>query len=434
MHATASSDAPRPAGRGAGSRFQALSALRHRDYRYYWLGMLSAVMGLQILWVGQAWLIYDMTRSPLYLGLIGLAQAVPTILLTMLGGVVADRVDRRRLLLVTQSLNAIIVLWLAILLALGWIEVWHLLSAAFLAGAIGAFDQPARIAFAPQLIPREELMNAIALQQMIWQGTRIVGPAVGGVLVSTIGIQSCFFITAAAVGGMVLCIAMVRAKHVPTPRAEGKHMGHDFMEGIEFIKGQSVVAALIGLTFINSLFGMSHQVLLPIFAREVYEVGSDGYGLLMGVAGVGALFSSMLIASMGNYRHKGAMLLLGAVAFGVSLVIFALSHSFALSLAIMLVSGFVNSLYMTTASASVQMIVPNELRGRVMGVYSLTWSLLPLGGMVMGGLAALSDAPTAVALGGALLAGVALLVGAAVPQVRGLGRITTTGTPVAIRA
>jgi len=422
MHATASSDAPR-------SRFQAFSALRHRDYRYYWFGMLSAVMGLQILWVGQAWLVYDMTRSPLYLGLVGFAQAVPTILLTMFGGVIADRVDRRRLLLLTQSLNAIIVLWLAILLALGWIEVWHLLLAAFLAGAIGAFDQPARMAFTPQLIPREELVNAIALQQMIWQGTRIIGPAIGGVLISTIGIQSCFFITAAAVGGMVLCIAMVRAKHIPAERAEGKHMGHDFMEGIAFIRGQSVVAALIGLTFFNSLFGMSHQVLLPIFAREVYEVGSDGYGLLMGIAGVGAFFSSMLIASMGNYRHKGAMLLLGAVAFGVSLVVFALSHSFMLSLVIMLVSGFVNSLYMTTASASVQMIVPNDLRGRVMGVYSLTWSLLPLGGMVMGGMAALTDAPTAVALGGAVVAGMALLVGFGVREVRTLGARIETRDP-----
>lgn len=427
MHATASSDAPR-------SRFQAFSALRHRDYRYYWFGMLSAVMGLQILWVGQAWLVYDMTRSPLYLGLVGFAQAVPTILLTMLGGVVADRVDRRRLLLLTQSLNALIVLWLAVLLALGWIEVWHLLCAAFLSGAIGAFDQPARIAFAPQLIPREELMNAIALQQMIWQGTRIIGPAMGGVLISTIGIESCFFITAAAVGGMVFCIALVRAEHRPPERAEGKHMGHDFMEGLAFIKGHSVVGALIGLTFFNSLFGMSHQVLLPIFAREVYDVGSDGYGALMGIAGVGAFFSSILIASMGNYRHKGAMLLLGAISFGVSLVVFAFSQSFVLSLAVMLVSGFVNSLYMTTASASVQLIVPNELRGRVMGVYSLTWSLLPLGGMVMGGLAALTDAPTAVALGGALVAAAALLISGVVPQVRGLGREAAVAAPVPVRA
>jgi MFS family permease len=414
---TTATSSQAPARRGP---FQAFSALRNRDYRFYWFGLLSAVMGLQILWVGQAWLVYDMTHSPLYLGLVGFSQAVPTILLNMVGGVVADRVDRRRLLIFTQSCNALTVLVLAVLVATGLIEVWHLIVAAFLTGAIGAFDQPARIAFAPQLVPKEELVNAVAMQNMIWQGTRIIGPAIGGILISLVGIQACFFVTSVAVGGMVVLIASIRRPHVRREQQPGKHMGHDLLEGLAFIRSNGVVAAIIGMTFVNSLFGLSHEVLFPVFARDIFDVGSEAYGLLFGVSGAGAFLGSIAVASLSHYAWKGKLLLPGAIAFGLSLVAFSLSPFFLVALAIQFVAGFVNSFYMTTGSASVQLIVPNELRGRVMGVYSLTWSMLPLGGMVMGSLAAATSAPSAVAVGGFIVAGMAIAAGMAVPQLRNI--------------
>ena len=401
-------------------RFQALSALRHRNYRLYWFGLLSAVMGLQILWVGQAWLVYDLTHSPLFLGLVGFSQALPAILLNMVGGVVADRLDRRKLLIVTQSVNSLIVLVLAVLVAIHQIEVWHLITAAVAAGAVGAFDQPSRMAFAPQLIPPEDLLNAIAMQQMIWQGSRVIGPAIGGLLIALVGVEACFFLTAAAVGGMVLCIAAIKLEQRTGSQPRGRHLGHDLAEGVAFIKASPVVTGLIGMTFFNSIFGLSHEVLLPIFARDVYQVGSEGYGSLIGISGIGAVVATVVIAMLGNYPHKGRLLLPGAVGFGLSLIAFALSPSFLLSMGIMFVAGLLNSFYMTTASASVQMIVPNQLRGRVMGVYGLTWSMLPLGGMVMGSLASLWSAPAAVVVGGMMVAGMALVLAATLPALRSL--------------
>ncbi len=198
-------------------------------------------------------------------------------------------------------------------------------------------------------------------------------------------------------------------------------MGHDLLEGLAFIRGNSVIGAIIGMTFVNSLFALPHEVLFPVFARDIFDVGSEAYGLLFGVSGAGAFLGSIAVASLSHYAWKGRLLLPGAVAFGLSLIAFSLSPFFLVALAIQFVAGFVNSLYMTTGSASVQLIVPNELRGRVMGVYSLTWSMLPLGGMVMGGLAAATSAPSAVAFGGFVVAGMAIAAGMAVPQLRNIG-------------
>lgn len=427
---------PSPIGVQERSPFRVFSALRHRNYRYYWLGMVGAITGFQVLMVAQAWLVYEITRSPAYLGLVGLSQAIPAILLTMFGGVVADRVNRRTLLLYTQSSNAVIVFVLAILTATGQIHSgtwWYLIVAALLAGALAAFDQPARMALIPQLVDRGDLMNAIALQSMVWQGSRIVGPALGGVLIGflgsllgseTLGIAACFFVTAVAMGGMVL--AIVKMQLVTGAPAPGQsHLAQNLAEGITFITRNPVFTSLIGLTFFNSAFGMSYFILLPVFAREILDVGSQGFGVLMGISGVGALAGSTTVAFLGDFRHKGRLLLGGSMAFGFTLILFSFSQVFVLSLAILFVSGIVNSFYMTTVNTSLQALVPDELRGRVMGVYSLTWSLIPLGGMVAGGIASLVGdpavgAPVAVALGGGLVSLMAVAVALKSPQVRNL--------------
>ena len=408
----------------AGGRFKVFTALRHRNYRYYWFGMVAAIMGIQVLMVAQAWLVYDLTRSPAYLGLVGFSQALPAVLLTMIGGAVADRVDRRKLLLFTQSSSSVIVLALAILTSTGQIQVWHVIVAAVLAGAIMAFDQPARMALLPQLIEREDLMNAVALQSMVWQGTRIIGPAIGGLLIGVFGgglegVAACFYLTAACTGLMVAAIVKMRVLY-KTPETAEKHLGRNMIEGVTFIVRNPVFGSLIGLTFFNSIFGMSYVILLPVFAREVLHVESSGYGLLMGISGVGALVGTTFVASLGDYRYKGRLLLAGAVSFGVALVFFSFSTLFLLSLGVLFVSGVVNSLYMTTVNTSLQALVPDQLRGRVMGIYALTWGLLPMGGMIGGAIASVTSAPFAVAVGGALVVATALGMAVRIPQIRNL--------------
>jgi len=421
MQATQTAGAVTPR---AGGRFKVFTALRHRNYRYYWFGMVAAILGLQVLMVAQAWLVYDLTRSPAYLGLVGFSQALPTVLLTMIGGAVADRVDRRKLLLFTQSSNSLIVLALAILTSTGQIQVWHVIAAALLAGVILAFDQPARMALVPQLIERADLMNAVALQSMVWQGTRIVGPAIGGLLISRFGggregVAACFYLAAAFTGIMVAALVKLRVLY-ETPETAEKHLGRNMVEGVAFIAKNRVFASLIGLTFFDSIFGLSYVILLPVFAREVLHVESLGYGFLMGISGVGALVGTTFVASLGDYRYKGRLLLVGAVCFGVTLVLFSFSRIFVLSLGVLFVSGVANSLYMTTVNTSLQALVPDQLRGRVMGIYSLTWGLLPMGGMVGGTIATVTSAPFAVAVGGTLVVAMALGVAVKIPQIRNL--------------
>jgi MFS family permease len=398
-------------GRG---RLRTFSALRHRNFRLYWFGMLAAIIGWQIQMVAQAWLVYQMTNSTALLGLVGLAQAVPTILLTLFGGVVADRVDRRRLLIFTQVLTGLLVFTLATLVVTDLVRLWHIFAIALLIGAVWAFDQPARMALVPHLVEREDLMNAVAMGAMIWQSSRIVGPAIAGVIIALIGIAPCFYLTTA---GMLLMVLALKAVRVPplASTASKDNALKNLTEGVGYIVKNPIFSTLIGLTFFNSLFGMSYVLMLPVFARDVLVVGSEGYGALMGISGVGALLGTMTLASLGNVQRKGLLMLSGAVGFGSLIVLFSFSRFFPLSMALLFTMGAVSSIYMTTVNTVLQSLVPDALRGRVMGIYGLTWSLMPIGGALAGAFAATFaepavGAPVAVGIGGALVALMAVSV------------------------
>lgn len=413
---------PRRAGFSA--RLRTFSALRHRNYRLYWFGMLVAIIGLQVQMVAQAWLVYDLTGSTALLGMTGLMQAIPTLALTLFGGVLADRVDRRRLIMVTQAGSGLLLLLLATLTATGMVQVWQIFAIAFLTGAISAFDQPARMALVPHLVKREDLMNAIAMGSMVWQSSRIVGPSLAGLLIGLFGVAACFYLTTAGMFVMVLALFAVRVPRVEPPERRPE-MLRDLREGVGFVVRDPIFSTLLGLTFFNSLFGMSYATMMAVFARDVLDAGSQGYGFLLGVSGVGALLGATTLASLGNVRRKGPLLLGGAFAFGLLIVLFSLSRVYAVSLGLLFAMGAVNALYMTTVNTQLQALVPDALRGRVMSIYSLTWSLMPLGGFLSGALAArFADpavgAPVAVGLGGVLVALMALFVALSVPRVRRL--------------
>jgi MFS family permease len=405
-------------------RLQVFTALKHDGFRRFWLGMVASVMGFQIMMVAQGWLVYELTDSKLFLGYLGLASGVPAIVLSLIGGVVADKVDQRRLLMLTQSISSLVMLTLATLVLLDMVQVWHLMVTAFLIGSVQAFDGPTRQAIFPHLIKREDMMNAVALNSMVWQGTRVLGPALGGIIIGTrLGIAPGFYAPFAGFLIMALMISTLRLP--PIKRAEGTSVAQDMAEGIKFVHTNRIFTFLIGMSFFNSMFGMSYIFLFPVFAKDIFETGASGLGFLSAATGIGGLLGTFTTASLGNFQRKGWLLLGGAVFFGVFLILFAITSSIfaSLPLAMFLIflAGACTSIYMISILTTLQSLVPNELRGRVMGIYGMTFSVLPLGAMQAGGVAEFTSAPFAVALGGAAI--IVLAVGMALTnrQVRDLG-------------
>ena len=372
--------------------------------------------------VGQGWLIYEITGNPWSLGLVGAANAIPAIFLNLFGGVFADRLDKRRLIIFTQLTTGSLIFLLATLTLVGAVESWHVLVVALLAGGVEAFDNPARQALYPHLIDRKVMMSAVAMNSVIWQGTRIVAPGIAGVLIDLINTESALYIS--GMGFVLLAVVMARLKVPPIPRGARGNPVHDIKEGLKFIKVNSIFAFLIGMTFFNSFFGMAYVMLMPIFAVDILEVGAKGQGLLLGMSGAGALVNTLYIGAKGNVPNRGLAIIGGAVLFGLAVAAFALTAeyvgSLSLAMGIMFVMGICNSVYMISIQSSLQILVPDRMRGRVMGFYGMTWSIMPLGGLQASALTSLFTAPIAIAAGGLAVAFFALGPAMVNPRVRNL--------------
>jgi MFS family permease len=397
----------------------ALSALRHRNYRLYWFGQLSSVLAQNMEGVAQGWLVLELTDSPLLLGLTGLTFATPTIALTLLGGVIADRADRRSIMILSQSASALNFFLLATLVLFGWIALWHVMALAFVSGCVRAFDRPSRMALLPQMVPKEDIANAVAVGGTIWQLNRLVGPALAGMLIYLIGIGPTYYFCFGA-SLIAVCLWLgIRLTAQSTASSSGGVLQH-MAEGLNFIRKNEIYFMFIAMIFFNSAFGMSYLILMPVFARNVLDVGSQGFGFLQSFGGAGALVGVLAVAWFSHSRGKGLQALTGAMAFGILLISFALSKSYALSLGLALALGITSQFYMTTISTVLQVNLPNELRGRVMGIYGLAWELMPVGGMIAGAIAEFAGAPIAVGFGGFMVAAMALLVTIFYPSIRRL--------------
>ncbi len=404
---------------GSQRLLQALSALRHRNYRLYWLGQLSSVLAQNMEGVAQGWLVLELTNSPLLLGLTGLAFAAPTIALTLLGGVIADRADRRRIMILSQSVSATTFFLLATLIVVGWIALWHVIVVAIISGCVRAFDRPSRMALLPQMVPKDDIANAVAVGGTIWQLNRLVGPALAGIMIYLVGIGATFYFCFVA-SLVAVCLWLgIRLTTQPTAPAAGSVL-HHMAEGLNFIRTNEIYFIFIAIIFFNSAFGMSYLILMPVFARNVLDVGSQGFGFLQSFGGAGALAGVLAVAWFSHARGKGQQSLLGAFVFGVLLISFAFSKSYPLSLILAFALGVASQFYMTTISTVLQVNLPNELRGRVMGIYGLAWELMPIGGMIAGAIAEFAGAPIAVGFGGFMVAMMALFVAIFYPSVRRL--------------
>ena len=394
---------------------RALVALQHRDFRLFYGALVVASLGQQVQATANLWQIYEMTDSPLHLGLLGLTRGVPIIALSLMGGIVADRTDRRRLIMVTQALMAVISVVLGVLTATGAIAVWHLYAATLLTAALNAVNAPARSALVPNLVPREHLLNALALNSTIWQTANIVGPALAGASIAGLGLAPSYALNGSAyiisLGALALmCVGQVAAR---APQSALKSL----LEGLAFVRYRSIILTLLAMDCAATFFG-TYRVLMPVFARDL-GVGVEGLGLLLAAPAAGGLLGATIIMSLGDLRYKGLIVAGGILAYCVALVALALSPWFLLSLLVAGALRLFDSLQATPRSAVIQQITPDDLRGRVSSFQTmLTNGVPPLGQTQIGAVASIAGAPLALIAGAVACAALVLGILARHPDLR----------------
>lgn len=393
------------------------SALKSREFRNYWFGMLGSVSGYQMLVMfSMGWLIrIELTDDTRYLGYLSTAIAVPQVVFNLPGGVFADKLNPKRLLWYTQFSSAIIVAGLGLLTALEVVEAWHVLVAGFLIGAVQAFDNPTRMSIFPHLVERKAIPSAVALTGSIWTGSRIFAPLAAGFIIGQADISLSIFIS--ALGFFTLAVVSRGLNFTLPERAHGKVL-EEMLMGFVFIKKTPIFLSLIGMTYFTGMFGMSYVFLMPVFAEEVFDVGAEKIVLLMGAAGLGALIGIIVMANLGKARRKGWVLIGGATLFGVFLSIFGVTSNAEMywaSMAVLFFSDLFASVFLMSVMTTLHTLVPDQFRGRVMGIYGITWALVSLGGLQVSFIAHYGSAPLAVAINGGLVVafslGVALFNG-----------------------
>jgi MFS family permease len=399
---------------------QTFAALQHRNYNLWFRGQLVSLMGTWMQQTAQGYLVYELTHSPVYLGYVGFAAGVPAWLFTLYGGVIADRISKRKLLLATQTTMMILAFALAALVFSRTIQPWHIVGLAFLLGIANAFDAPARLAIVSEMVSRDDLTNAIALNATMFNTATAIGPAVAGLTYALVGPAWCFTLNGLSFIAVIVALLMIEI----APRATAARRVSawaDLQEGLRYIVRTPAIRTLIGLVGVTSLFGVSSATLFPAWAVDVLGGDATTTGLLQSARGVGALISALLIASLGRFSFKGKLLTLGSLTFPLLLIIFALIRWLPLSLLILVPSGMAIILIMNLANALVQMLAPDALRGRVMSVYSLTFfGLMPMGALWAGAVAELAGEPAAVILGAAISLGFAVVLWLFAPWLRRL--------------
>ncbi len=383
-----------PPGRNSG-RF---SALRFRDFRLFWTGQIVSYSGTWMHSTAQGWLVYSLTKSPFYLGVVSAASWLPILLLSLVGGAVADRFRKRNLLLMTQALSMLPALVIGILTARGVVTVWHVIAMGFLMGTFNAFDIPARQSFLIEMVRKESLLNAVALNSAAFNLARILGPVAAGLLIEHVGLAPCFFINSASFLAVIGALALMRVQGL-AGRKRRSILG-EISEGVGFTRREPEVMRPMLLVALFSLFGLPFIALLPVFAEEILGVGASGLGFLAGAAGAGALGSAVMLAFRGDVSGKGRPMAVAAVGFPAALLVFSLSTDYALSLLALFFAGFAIVSFLALANSSIQLLTPDGLRGRVMSVYTTVFlGMIPIGHSMMGTVASVLGTARAVSLG-----------------------------------
>lgn len=390
-----------------------LGALGYREFRLLWFGLILSNTGSWMQMLAQGWLVVELANSPtlgpFYLGLVGFVRAMPVLALSGLAGALADRMDRRRLLVITQTVMATAALGLGALVALHVVRIWHVMIIAAISSAAAAFDAPTRQSLVPLLVGKEDLMNAIGLNSAAFNGPAVIGPALGGIAVSTVGLPACFFINGfsfIAVLAALGCIAPKPPIEVASRTGIWKEVG----DGIRYVRGNRVVLAIIGLSAILAVIARPYIQLLPAFAKSVTGGGPKGLGILMAAAGAGALMGSITTALMGIRRGRGLVFILSAGVAGIALTLFSFTRSMPASAAMLLLLGGAIMMFMGMSNTLLQTYTPLDMRGRVMSMYTMIFlGFMPLGSWLLGTTASITSLPKTFAVAGVAIVAAAVV-------------------------
>jgi MFS family permease len=385
-------------------------ALSHRNFRLFWTGAFLSNTGTWTQAVAQGLLVYQLTNSPFWLGLDAFLSMAPALALTLLAGVFADLVDRRRILIYTQIVAGLSALVLAVLIVTGIVHFWMVLVLSFVTGCCFAIAGPSYQAITVDLVDREDVPNAIALNSMQFQFSRVVGPTLAGVALSLFGLAGCFFVNALSFVAVIVALKMVRfddAK-VSLPAHSVTDKGavwHDLVEGLRYVRLRPRVFMLLLISGMTSLFGAPYLVMIPVYARDIFHMNANGNSLLMGVSGAGAFIGALMLAYLGNFKYKGRAVLGGAFSFALCLIGFAFSKVLLLSLAFIFGMGLAIVSCVAVANILLQQLVTDEMRGRVMSMFMLSFiGTMPIGNLIAGASAERFGAPPTLATGGIIIA------------------------------
>ena len=365
-------------------------ALSHRNFRLFWMGAFLSNCGTWMQAVAQGWLVLQLTNSAFWLGLDAFMATIPGFFLTLLGGVFADLVDRRRLLIYTQVVAGVTAIALATMVWTGTVNRWFVLGFSFVTGCCMALASPSYLAMTFDLVGREDLANAVALNSTQFQLSRVVGPALAGVGFSLFGLAGCFYVNGLSFAAVVISLNMVRmnakTSSIPAHSMNDRSaLWKDLVAGVRYVRSRPRVSSLLMISAVNSLFGAPYFAMIPIYARDIFHLGETGLALMMGTAGAGAFFGALLVAYLGDFRRKGWLVLVGAVLFGLCVANFALSSSLMVSLIFLFGVGFSLVVSVAVSNTLLQKLVTDNMRGRVMSMFMLSFiGTMPIGNILAG--------------------------------------------------
>ena len=399
--------------------YKYLPALAHRNFRLFWAGHLVSLTGTWMQSMAQSWLVLELTGSPFLLGLVGAVQFGPFLLFSLVAGVLADRLPRRKLLMMTQTTLMLLALGLGTDVWLGHVRYWHVLIFAGLAGIANSIDMPGRQSFYFQMVGREDLMNAIALNSSVFNAARIMGPAAAGLIISYFGIAACFFFNALSFLAVLAGLFLMRMNDAPSAGKSSRDILDNIREGLRYTRNTPAVLAPILLMGALSVFAMNFQVLIPAFARIVLEQDARGYGFLMSAHGLGALVGALTLATLSHRGFKRGFLLGGAAGLCLFQLLLAPVREYSLAFVMLILTGWSVSTFSASVSTAIQMAVEDEFRGRVSSVYSLVFiGFTPIGSLISGTLARHFGVPAAMALGAATGMIFLMFLGRRIPNVK----------------
>ncbi len=380
--------------------------------------MFISLIGTWLQAVAQSWLVFKLTNSAFLLGVVGFLSSIPIFLLSLFGGVVADRMNKRNILLFTQCAFMVLAFFLAVLTHLDLIRPWHIMVIAALNGIVMSFDAPSRQAMVVELVGKEHLLNAIALNSVSFNSSRIIGPALCGILVATIGMSGCFYINGISFLAVIVALLSLKLNHVYKGYKNNTAI-KDLKEGLKFILHNRVIVVLIIIVGISSLFGIPYVILMPIVANDILHVGINGLAMLMSSTGFGALIAALALARLGNYKHKGRLLMISSLGFSVSLVLFSLSRNYLFSLFVLIFSGGFSVMAMALVNTLLQTIVEDRFRGRVMSMFMFTFAgFMPFGNLLAGALSQAWGVTATIMLSGVICGAFFAAINTLYPELR----------------